>query len=213
MRTRIALVAAFAASIALSTAVTGAVTTNAASVAGTKHRHGQRGSAATAGRLAARHTQITLLELTRANEWETAWRRFARSVHPAPAPAPAPPAPTPAPAPAPAPPPPVTPPPAPAPQATLVSATDARSTTTPDWACIRDHESDDNYQDNTGNGYSGAYQFMPSTWDEAVSGAGYPQYANGQAYEAPPSVQNAAALWLYGRDGWAPWSTRYVCGL
>lgn len=95
----------------------------------------------------------------------------------------------------------------------VTTSTDATSTTTPDWACIRDHESDDNYSDDTGNGYSGAYQFLPSTWDDAVSGAGYPQYANGEAYLAPPAVQNAAALWLYRQDGWAPWSTRYVCGL
>ena len=93
------------------------------------------------------------------------------------------------------------------------SPSDATSTTTRDWQCIRDHESGDNYAENTGNGYSGAYQFAPSTWNEAVSGAGYPQDANGWAYEAPPSVQNAAALWLYNRDGWSPWSTRYVCGL
>ncbi len=101
----------------------------------------------------------------------------------------------------------------PAPVASPASGTDARSTTTADWACIRAHESGGNYGENSGNGYSGAYQFMASTWNEAVSGAGYPQYANGEAYLAPPAVQNAAALWLYRQDGWAPWSTRYVCGL
>src|SRR5579862_8563997 len=101
----------------------------------------------------------------------------------------------------------------PPPPAYVGPGSDATSTTTPDWACIRDHESSDNYAEDNGNGYSGAYQFAPSTWNEAVSGAGYWQYANGWAYEAPPAVQNAAALWLYNQDGWSPWSTRYVCGL
>ena len=37
---------------------------------------------------------------------------------------------------------------------------DATSTNTPDWACIRQHESGDNYAE--GNG--GAYQFADGTW-------------------------------------------------
>src|SRR5439155_14132373 len=45
------------------------------------------------------------------------------------------------------------------------------------WACIRQRESSGNYQANTGNGFYGAYQCTPSTWNEAVRGAGYPQYA------------------------------------
>lgn len=80
------------------------------------------------------------------------------------------------------------------------------------WACIRDHESGDNYAEDTGNGYSGAYQFLPGTWNAAVTGAGYPQYANGEAYEAPPSVQDAAAQWLQAHEGWGQWSTAAGCG-
>ena len=123
-----------------------------------------------------------------------------------------------APPPPPPPPAPAPPPPAPAPPPVVNAAvqgwnSDATSTTTADWACIRNHESNDNYSENTGNGYSGAYQFAPSTWNESVVGAGYPQYANGEAYQAPPGVQNAAALWLYNREGWSPWSTRAQCGL
>jgi hypothetical protein len=80
------------------------------------------------------------------------------------------------------------------------------------WACIRRLESGGNYAANTGNGYFGAYQFLPGTWNSAVSGAGYPQYANGRANLAPPAVQDAAAVWLQAHSGWAQWSTASRCG-
>lgn len=48
-------------------------------------------------------------------------------------------------------------------------------------------ESGGNYGINTGNGYYGAYQFDSSTWDAY----GDPRY--GEANEAPPAVQDAAA--------------------
>ncbi len=79
---------------------------------------------------------------------------------------------------------------------------DATSTNTADWACIRAHESNDNYA--TGNG--GAYQFEFGTWS-ALTGLSSP------AEDSPPAVQDAAALKLYSQRGWEPWSTRYVCGL
>lgn len=212
MRIRIALVAAVAACIVFSVAVASAAATSGrSSIVRAVHARAKDGKAtSTVHTLAVRHTFFVSPELARQMEWQLVVKRLSLPAPPPPAPAPPPPAPAPPvvsmPAPAPAP---------PQPQTLVVteSANDATSTTTPDWACIRDHESDDNYSDNTGNGYSGAYQFMPSTWNESVSGAGYPQYANGEAYEAPPAVQNAAALWLYNRDGWSPWSTRYVCGL
>ena len=97
----------------------------------------------------------------------------------------------PAPAPAPA------PPPAPA-----GGVSDATSTDTADWACIRQHESNDNYA--VGNG--GAYQFEFGTWT-ALTGLPSP------AEDYAPAVQDAAALKLYSQRGWEPWSTRYVCGL
>jgi ABC-type sugar transport system substrate-binding protein len=80
--------------------------------------------------------------------------------------------------------------------------TDATSTSTADWACIRQHESNDNYAE--GNG--GAYQFQFSTWN-ALTGLSSP------AEDYPPAVQDSAALELYAQRGWQPWSTRYVCGL
>ena len=86
---------------------------------------------------------------------------------------------------------------------TVVSAGgDATSTDTPDWACIREHESGDNYSD--GNG--GAYQFEDGTWQSTT---GTP----GPAEDYSPAQQDAAALELYNERGWEPWTTRWVCGL
>ena len=79
---------------------------------------------------------------------------------------------------------------------------DATSTNTADWACIRQHESGGNYA--VGNG--GAYQFELGTW-HALTGLPSP------AQDYPPAVQDAAALKLYSERGWEPWTTRYVCGL
>jgi hypothetical protein len=90
--------------------------------------------------------------------------------------------------------------PAPAPAPNGVS--DATSTDTADWACIRQHESNDNYA--VGNG--GAYQFEYGTW-AALTGLPSP------AEDYPAAVQDAAALKLYAQRGWEPWTTRYVCGL
>ncbi len=217
MRSRIALIAAIAVSIIICTAaVASAVTLTAGSFAsGAAHvakahvvkahvvKRERRGATRVGHRAAARSAKPGSSGLVRHLVGEFEWAMLRR--HPMTAPAPVG-APSPEAAPLPV-------APASQPAVEAVSYTDATSTTTPDWACIRYHESGDNYAEDSGNGYSGAYQFLPSTWNEAVSGAGYPQYANGWAFEAPPAVQNAAALWLYNADGWQPWSTRYVCGL
>ena len=93
--------------------------------------------------------------------------------------------------------------PGPVPAAAVPSgASDATSTNTADWACIRLHESGGNYS--VGNG--GAYQFEFGTWT-ALTGLPSP------AEDYPPAVQDAAALKLYSERGWEPWTTRYVCGL
>jgi hypothetical protein len=89
--------------------------------------------------------------------------------------------------------------PVPAPPAT---ASDATSTNTADWACIRRHESGDNY----GVGNGGAYQFEFGTWHGLT---GLPAAAE----DYPSAVQDAAALKLFAQRGWEPWTTRYVCGL
>lgn len=95
----------------------------------------------------------------------------------------------------------VTPAVAPAPAPTT-GGSDATNTNTPDWACIRQHESGGNYS--IGNG--GAYQFELSTWT-ALTGLPSP------AEDYPAAVQDSAALKLYSQRGWEPWTTHYVCGL
>jgi len=82
------------------------------------------------------------------------------------------------------------------------AVSDATSTNTPDWACIRQHESGGDY----GAGNGGAYQFENGTW---TSVTGLP----GPAQSYPAATQDAAALRLFAQRGWAPWTTRYVCGL
>lgn len=66
-----------------------------------------------------------------------------------------------------------------------------------DMARLRQCESGDNYQANTGNGYYGAYQFSLATWQ----GLGY----GGLPSNAPPSTQDQAAIKLYDQAGWSAW--------
>lgn len=57
--------------------------------------------------------------------------------------------------------------------------------------CIRGRESTNNYQDNTGNGYYGAYQYLISTWNN------YRGYY--RADLAPASIQDERALSDYNK--------------
>ena len=66
-----------------------------------------------------------------------------------------------------------------------------------EWLQLRECESGDNYQANTGNGFYGAYQFSESTW----TGLGYP----GRPDLEPPSMQDQAAQRLQARSGWGQW--------
>jgi hypothetical protein len=65
------------------------------------------------------------------------------------------------------------------------------------WARLRRCESGGRYDINTGNGFYGAYQFVPSTW----RGLGY----TGMPHQAPPHVQDEAAQKLQARSGWGQW--------
>jgi resuscitation-promoting factor RpfB len=65
------------------------------------------------------------------------------------------------------------------------------------WARLRNCESGGRYNIATGNGFYGAYQFMPSTW----RGLGY----KGLPHQAPPEVQDEAARKLQARSGWGQW--------
>jgi hypothetical protein len=65
------------------------------------------------------------------------------------------------------------------------------------WLELRTCESGDNYQENTGNGFYGAYQFSGATWNAL----GYP----GVPSSAPYWEQDAAAQHLEASAGWSPW--------
>ncbi len=65
------------------------------------------------------------------------------------------------------------------------------------WLALRECESGDNYQENSGNGYYGAYQFSPTTWTEL----GFP----GRPDLEPPAMQDQAAMKLQADAGWGQW--------
>jgi hypothetical protein len=110
---------------------------------------------------------------------------------------PAPPAPAPKPAPKPA--------PAPRPQTAAPSQAGHAG---PDGylACVRQKESGNRYSINTGNGYYGAYQFLPSTWNATAQRAGRPDLVGVLPSNASPADQDAMAQALYATNGRQPWS-------
>jgi hypothetical protein len=65
------------------------------------------------------------------------------------------------------------------------------------WLQLRRCESSDNYAENTGNGFFGAYQFSPTTW----TGLGYP----GRPDLESPAMQDEAAMKLQAQSGWGQW--------
>jgi Transglycosylase-like domain len=65
------------------------------------------------------------------------------------------------------------------------------------WARLRQCESGGRYTVNSGNGFYGAYQFVPRTWRSL----GYP----GLPHQAPPEMQDEAARKLQARSGWGQW--------
>jgi hypothetical protein len=71
---------------------------------------------------------------------------------------------------------------------------------------IKQCESSGNYQAyNPAGPFYGAYQFHQSTWDKVVGRAGYPEYVGVAPSSAPPSVQDAAAQYLYDTSGPGQW--------
>ncbi|MGB9111883.1 MAG: transglycosylase family protein [Acidimicrobiales bacterium] len=86
----------------------------------------------------------------------------------------------------------------PAAVASVTVAVSPSSAATPSqWLALRLCESDDNYIEDTGNGYYGAYQFAASTW----WGLGF----SGLPSDASVAIQNAAAARLQRLDGWSAW--------
>ena len=100
---------------------------------------------------------------------------------------------------------------APVSEAHAAPVSDATSTDTPDWACIRERESGDNYTESGMEPEGGAYQFNLTTW----ASLGF----SGMPAGSPAWVQDQAALALYKWDArytWSPWSawqTAPACGL
>jgi hypothetical protein len=73
-------------------------------------------------------------------------------------------------------------------------------------ACVRQHESGGRYNINTGNGYYGAYQFLPGTWNSAARNAGRSDLVGVLPSNASPSDQDAVAQALYASQGRQPWA-------
>lgn len=65
------------------------------------------------------------------------------------------------------------------------------------WTMLRACESGNNYQENSGNGFYGAYQFTITSWID-VGEVGLPNLA-------PPAVQDEAARRLMTIQGWHAW--------
>jgi Transglycosylase-like domain len=77
------------------------------------------------------------------------------------------------------------------------TVTPSSAATSAQWLALRLCESNNNYREDTGNGYYGAYQFAASTW-WALGYPGLPSEANG-------ALQNAAAAKLQNLVGWSAW--------
>ena len=108
------------------------------------------------------------------------------------------------------PPPPPPPPPAPKKSTTTKSAAAAPSQEGHSGpggylACVRQRESGGRYNINTGNGYYGAYQFLPSTWNGIAKRAGRPDLVGVLPSNASPADQDAMAQALYAEQGRQPW--------
>lgn len=74
--------------------------------------------------------------------------------------------------------------------------------------CIHQHEGA--WNDQTGNGYLGGFQFLPATW---AAHGGLRFGANPALL--PPRDQLTVAYWTWRDDGgsWHEWGTAAVCGL
>jgi hypothetical protein len=82
------------------------------------------------------------------------------------------------------------------------------------WRCIARHESGSNYQDNTGNGYFGAYQFDQPSWDEAAHLAGRLDLVGLLPSAASVGDQTLLAEVWQRADGWGAWpNTSVMCGV
>ena len=81
------------------------------------------------------------------------------------------------------------------------------------FAAIRKCESSGNYRAINAAGYYGAYQFHPGTWNGTAQRAGRGDLVGVRPDRAAPADQDAMALALYQRSGWAPWGCARKVGL
>jgi hypothetical protein len=74
-------------------------------------------------------------------------------------------------------------------------------------SCVRQRESHGDYtiHNSQGSGASGAYQFLPSTWDSIASSSGRADLVGVDPGAAAPADQDAMAAQLYAQQGAAPW--------
>lgn len=75
------------------------------------------------------------------------------------------------------------------------------------FACVRHHESRGIYSVvNRGSGAAGAYQFMPTTWNNAARDAGRADLVGVNPSAASPADQDAIARYVYATQGARPWA-------
>jgi multidrug efflux pump subunit AcrA (membrane-fusion protein) len=91
----------------------------------------------------------------------------------------------------------VAPPPPPAPSPPPPPPTPGYTDAGGPWLQLRECESSDNYAENTGNGYYGAYQFSQQTWTDL----GFP----GRPDLGSHQMQDQAAMKLQAQSGWGQW--------
>ena len=76
------------------------------------------------------------------------------------------------------------------------------------WASLRQCESSGDYSIDTGNGYYGAYQFAPTTWNVTASHAGRLDLVGLLPSNASAYDQDEMAWSLYQWQGTTPWGGR-----
>jgi muramidase (phage lysozyme) len=74
-------------------------------------------------------------------------------------------------------------------------------------SCVRQRESSGDYtvHNSQGSGASGAYQFMPGTWNSIAGATGRDDLVGVDPAAASPDDQDAMAAALYQQRGAAPW--------
>ncbi len=74
-------------------------------------------------------------------------------------------------------------------------------------SCVRGREGGGDYSihNQGGSGASGAYQFLPGTWDSIAASVGRTDLVGMDPAQASPGDQDAMAQALYAQQGAAPW--------